>query len=946
MINEKTSLQVLSQLPEFVRDNPDYENFKLFIQAYYEWMEQNNQVTERSKNLLNYKDIDNTSSEFIDYYKNEFLPYFPKDILVDEKKAIKFARELYQSKGTPASYKFLFRILFNSDVDIFYTKDAVLKASDGIWYVPKSVKLATDDVRFLSIANYRLFGKDTKSIATIETSQLAGGKIEVFISNIERLFSSGETVTVVDNNNQPVLIDDEPLVSKIVGQISNIKISSKAPERGQLYRKGDPVIVYDGLSSNSGIGATASVGDITSGAITSIIVTNGGYGYTTTNPNNESPNTEVKITYGGEASANVATVDTDVQKQANVAFLPTDSIAFKKDLYIGNTTQSFGANVSFETDINNIHYGNPNWTGQNYGFANNLTANANTTLANAFTFTEFTTYPLSSILVTNGGGGITRTPVVEVISEYLQETEDRGYLKTMGILAPIQIVANGAGYAVNDRIVFSGGSGLGAYANVTSVSGSGQILNVEYVKEPGATTIRYPTGGMGYTAKGLPTVTVSSVSGHDAQLVVPGILGDGAQFIVGTDRVGSITTINVLNHGEDYVEKPKVSLKVHDVLIKGLTALHLPQKGDFIYQGTNLETASYRARFDSYKLLRKDNDPLESIYYVRLFNYNAKPNPSLPLKIDPYISLTMINYALDLSYDDNGIKTYGNGAAKANASFLNGLVIGSGEYLNSQGQPSSFSVLQDEVYNNFTYQITVEKEIEKYRDTLLNLLHPTGMKVLGRMSMRNTVNYNTTANLGLGQGHTLGYYIPTDGGFDPINSYVTMVTDFTNKGNNILEFHNLNSANIAEFITTGSSISITTENVPYIRSDVTTVDYANNRVILDDSTWLTFSNVATVYGGTGNTYINIGTLTGSFDLINGGVYSNTDYPLKDIVVAGDTIKFTDGTTKVVSSVQYTVANGIIHLTSALSSDVNSLMSVRRNFSANSDIVLIYGPDGL
>ncbi|WP_339941548.1 hypothetical protein, partial [Undibacterium luofuense] len=62
---------------------------------------------------------------------------------------------------------------------------------------------------------------------------------------------------------------------------------------------------------------------------------------------------------------------------------------------------------------------------------------------------------------------------------------------------------------------------------------------------------------------------------------------------------------------------------------------------------------------------------------------------------------------------------------------MNGLVIGQGQYLNSQGQPSSFNVLQSQTYNNFTYQITVEKEIAKYRDILLGLLHPTGTNVIG-----------------------------------------------------------------------------------------------------------------------------------------------------------------------------------------------------------------------
>ena len=158
---QKTSLLIPSQLPGFIRENPDYNNFVSFVQAYYEWMETNGQVLDRAQNLLNYKDIDSTTNDFIDYFINDFLQYFPQDALISKSSAVKVAKQLYQSKGTPASYQFLFRILYNSDFDLFYTKDAVLRASDGKWYVAKSLKLATLDKRFLSINNYRLFGETT-----------------------------------------------------------------------------------------------------------------------------------------------------------------------------------------------------------------------------------------------------------------------------------------------------------------------------------------------------------------------------------------------------------------------------------------------------------------------------------------------------------------------------------------------------------------------------------------------------------------------------------------------------------------------------------------------------------------------------------------------------------------------------------------------------------------
>ena len=291
----KTSLLVPSQLPEYIRDDESYSNFELFLKSYYEWLETEGNVLDYGKNILNYQDVDLTSNNFLQYYVNDFLQYFPENSLISQETAIKAAKELYQSKGTPAAYRFLFKILFDSDFDIFYTKEAVLKASDGNWYVAKSLKLSTNDSRFLNINNYRIFGETSKSIATIESSILAGNKIEVFISNIERLFQSGEIIRIIDNTNQDVIIDGSTLRAKIVGQVSQVSIDPK--NRGLQYVVGDPVIVYGGLNDANGVGAIARVKETTTGSIERINVTSGGFGYRL------SPNTRINITPTNGAAA-------------------------------------------------------------------------------------------------------------------------------------------------------------------------------------------------------------------------------------------------------------------------------------------------------------------------------------------------------------------------------------------------------------------------------------------------------------------------------------------------------------------------------------------------------------------------------------------------------------------------------------------------------------------
>ena len=68
------------------------------------------------------------------------------------------------------------------------------------------------------------------------------------------------------------------------------------------------------------------------------------------------------------------------------------------------------------------------------------------------------------------------------------------------------------------------------------------------------------------------------------------------------------------------------------------------------------------------------------------------------------------------------------------------------------------------------------------------------------------------------------------------------------------------------------------------------------------------------------------------------------YPIKDIVFAGDTIKIANNTNKTVGSVDY--INSKIYLTSNLSNNADSYLSVNRTLSANDASVIIYGPIGL
>ena len=142
-VTNKTSVLVASQLPQFVRDDPNFSTFLLFLESQYEWMEQQDGVLFNSKGIPEFVDVDTTLDKFIEHFKTQFTSFFPDGSLIDERKLIKVAKQLYQAKGTPISFKFLFRVLFNSDVDLYNTKDYIFRASDGKWIATKSLKLST-----------------------------------------------------------------------------------------------------------------------------------------------------------------------------------------------------------------------------------------------------------------------------------------------------------------------------------------------------------------------------------------------------------------------------------------------------------------------------------------------------------------------------------------------------------------------------------------------------------------------------------------------------------------------------------------------------------------------------------------------------------------------------------------------------------------------------------
>jgi hypothetical protein len=121
----KLSRIVASQLPAFIRE--DYPTFVAFLEAYYEWLET------QDVNLYDLRDIDKTLDSFLDYFRHELAPADVQPLYGRPRHDLANIKDQYLAKGSTASYKLLFRLLFNKNVTVEYPGTQMLRASDGKW---------------------------------------------------------------------------------------------------------------------------------------------------------------------------------------------------------------------------------------------------------------------------------------------------------------------------------------------------------------------------------------------------------------------------------------------------------------------------------------------------------------------------------------------------------------------------------------------------------------------------------------------------------------------------------------------------------------------------------------------------------------------------------------------------------------------------------------------
>jgi hypothetical protein len=763
-MNLKSSLLVYNQLPEFVRE--EYPLFISFLEAYYEFLENN--LIQKSKDLRYVSDVDYSLSEFEDQFFKTFASILPKETQVSKEFLIKNILPLYRSKGTIKSFEFLFRILFNEEITIEYPRKQVLRASDGKWvienvlrteneiyneYVSDGVtkeynlpyELGEESIQilvngtvnqnyyirkeqkkiifkvapilnskikivYLSSFNISVFqnckitGVTSQAYSIIEKvgrRTLSGSNfLQFFIEqkNIFGTFKNGEVIRV------DLVVSDNliPFYMQTLSVLETINII----EPGSNYEVGD-LLTFKGLAERQ---AVAVVDSVSSGFLESLKLRIGNFGAGYKVGNNVFP--------------------TNVSSENFLAFI---DIVDDSGLISPNT-------IKYNTDIIS-NYLALNISDVDYGFSEE-TQNIESVISQSLNYITVNDLgPALNAIVSFSDITPNQGPIFLANSTNITEDVRVADLNSIGT---IKINSGGVGYKVGDKIVFNNTinfSGQGANAEVSQVSLSGAIRKVRVID-----------GGYNYSKDYLPTLTVDSLTGSNANVVVEHFMGQDAIFDYesGDGIPGKILSVRILDTGSAYRTKPVIEMVGYgdsNALLEAQTTpsfVNLPGRwitsdgmlstDEIKLQGQNYYVdfsyvISSQVEFQRYKKIVADLlNPSGMINYAR---YSFVDTVSSPLKfeIESYFKKNLVG---TVNVSANSVDVIGNGTLfeiaesigilspgsyiivnseiKVVDSIINNTYLTVSESFNYNSNDQIISTMND--YDGLTTETWIEKEIE------------------------------------------------------------------------------------------------------------------------------------------------------------------------------------------------------------------------------------------
>lgn len=260
-----------NRIPEFARES--YPRFVQYITDYLSWLEQDNNFLSIINDWRHNMEPSNDVEPYVTAILTDLGFTSEQNLTVPKSTMIHLIRDFYLSRGTEASFRFLFRALFNSDVSIRYPREDLLIPSYATYgtrhfiytsAANRNTRAAIDLFNYVKQYGGTLVGVTSETEAAVEDITIVYGAGIPYLQ-IEIV----EPLTQFDVGEQ-VLIRGETQIFEAVMPVLTIKVQNA----GSGYSVGDQV--YPVGASMPG---RATVTSVVAGGVTGIQIVSGGSGY-------------------------------------------------------------------------------------------------------------------------------------------------------------------------------------------------------------------------------------------------------------------------------------------------------------------------------------------------------------------------------------------------------------------------------------------------------------------------------------------------------------------------------------------------------------------------------------------------------------------------------------------------------------------------------------------
>ena len=483
------------------------------------------------------RNADTSVDKYFEYLKSEFNKGFPTSTEINRRFITNKIKDFYKSKSNEDAYKFLFKSIFDLDVEFRYPGEEILRISDGDFEKTILIR-AVKASNIFEYLNQTITGRTSGALGNvvdIKATFLGGIEYaELTMKLVSGTFLAGETIEILEDSTANTIL---------YGMVAETTII----DAGSGYTIGDVLTI-----TGDGEEATAIVSSVSNGPITKLKTNAIGHGYRL--------NTSATVTNTGTGG---------------------NSFSLKVTELANTYTVTSGANTYTVGEISKVSIVN---RGVDYFKAPTITLDDTIIKSlgllseNLITIVDTgTDYSVGNTIVFTGGSGANAAGIVASIGNTSRMIhEDERMINEDGDLLlnedATNILEESDDLLLNENATtiledgdpdsFYGSEGL-LFEDSTrvlqddSVNGKfSAIKNEEWTNLGPILRIELTNFGTGYTVGGLPTITVTSTTGSTANLIATDIQGNSANVEVDVANngigLGAIRGVEIKNFGIDY----------------------------------------------------------------------------------------------------------------------------------------------------------------------------------------------------------------------------------------------------------------------------------------------------------------------------------------------------------------------------------------------------------